>query len=179
MVQITLRSGALLRRLIAALVCTFAASTVIADQAPSQGDTTTRANTSNERFERGRRVFHRKCIKCHGSGRENAPVVGRPGDWAMRLDQPESVLVTHALEGHRGPGGQMPPKGGFASLSDDDVGAAVHYIAVRGRWLARRIEDQNVACVKDQATQDCVPFETNDASLLRFLWLLQETAESR
>ena len=137
-------------------------------------------NSSNsEQLELGRRVFHHKCVKCHGSGREGAPVVGRPGAWAKRLEQPIEVLVQNALEGYEGRHNRMPPKGGFPALSDAEVTAAVHYIVMRGRWLADQIESQRVACIKDQATQECIPINANDQSLLRFLWILQGTREAR
>ena len=163
-----------------ALLCVISLGTARADSIADDDKTAETADSSSdERFERGRRVFHRKCIKCHGSGREGAPVVGRPGEWATRLEQPIDVLVAHAIDGHQGPTARMPAKGGFPTLSDDDVSAAVHYIARRGRWLAQRIEDQRVACVKDQRTQQCQPVEADDRSLIKFLWLLQETADAR
>ena len=36
--------------------------------------------------------------------------------------------MKHVLEGFQGKTGYMPPKGGFAHLSDDDVKAALEYM---------------------------------------------------
>jgi cytochrome c5 len=127
----------------------------------------------------GSRIFHRKCVKCHGSGRSEAPALNRPGEWAGPLQQPLDVLIDHALYGHQGSRGRMPPKGNFDELSDDDVVAAVHYIWWRGRWLTERMERASVACPDDPADSGCVPPGVEDRLLLRFLWMLRSTGESR
>ena len=38
------------------------------------------------------------------------------------------VLVKHATEGFKGSVGYMPPKGGFATLTDDEIKATVAYM---------------------------------------------------
>ena len=159
-----------------ALICFMSANGVRADEMPNDHADDA---LDSEQLELGRRVFHHKCVKCHGSGREGAPVVGRPGAWAKRLEQPVEVLVQHALDGYEGRHRRMPPKGGFPALSDAEVTAAVHYIVFRGRWLANQIEGQRVACIKDQTTRECIPISANDRSLLRFLLLLQGTREAQ
>ena len=131
---------------------------------------------SAEELELGRITFHRRCVKCHGSGREDAPVVSRPGEWAQRLRQPVEVLVQHAIEGHRGARGEMPPKGGFSALSDAEVSAAVHYIVARGEWLASRIESNRIECVDAVDSTRCEP---GDSALLRLLWILTGIRERR
>ena len=37
-------------------------------------------------------------------------------------------MTKHAIEGFKGATGYMPPKGGFMSLSDDDIAATVKYM---------------------------------------------------
>ena len=134
---------------------------------------------TSEELDLGRRVFQRKCIKCHGSGREGAPIVGQPGAWARSLKQPVDILITHALNGHKGPHGQMPPKGGFAALSDAQVSAAVRYIVERGDWLATQIKNRGVACTQSHESKTCLPVDPNDRSLLRLLWPLNGLREER
>ena len=79
----------------------------------------------------GRVVFTEHCIRCHGSGRGGAPVLGDTGDWDERLEQPLDMLIEHAMLGH----GRMPPRGEL-DLNDQDVAAAVAYVVDRARMIA-------------------------------------------
>jgi cytochrome c5 len=45
-----------------------------------------------------------------------------------RIAQGAEVLYEHAIVGYQGETGFMPPKGGFAHLSDDDIKLAVDYM---------------------------------------------------
>lgn len=80
---------------------------------------------------RGQEVFEQSCKACHGA---NSPIPGAPkitknDEWKDRIAQGEATLFKHAIEGYTGKGGMMmPAKGGNASLSDDDVKAAVQYM---------------------------------------------------
>jgi hypothetical protein len=76
-------------------------------------------------------VFVDKCMRCHESGRKDAPVFGDIGDWEERLEQPLNTLIAHAVEGH----GRMPARGD-TDLSDQDVAAAVAYVVNRTRVIA-------------------------------------------
>lgn len=49
-------------------------------------------------------------------------------DWKTRAAQGKETLYTHAINGFTGAKGQMPAKGGNASLSEADVKAAVDYM---------------------------------------------------
>lgn len=76
----------------------------------------------------GKRIYGATCAMCHASGLAGAP---RPGDkaaWAIRGAQGKDTLYKHAIEGFTGEAGLMPPKGGNASLGDEDVRAAVDYM---------------------------------------------------
>ena len=129
---------------------------------------------------RGREVFHRKCVKCHGSGRRGAPAMNRPDEWARRLQQPATTLVDHALNGHRGTRGRMPPKGGFPALSDEAVEAAVAYMVARAELLVSRTSSLRVACGgRREEDGDCVPAQSRDGVLLRLLWALTESSRDR
>lgn len=147
-----------------------------ADQTPENTSPPVSADAlTREQLDLGRLVFHRKCAKCHVSGREGAPVVGRPGEWKRRLEQPTEMLVKHAIDGHQGRRGRMPPKGDFATLSNAEVTAAVQYIVARGEWLADHMKSSRVACEKSSTEEQCPPADASDSILLRMLWILSET----
>ena len=73
----------------------------------------------------GKAVFEANCKACHGGLIPGAPAVGKKEDWAPRIKQGKDTLHKHALEGFN----SMPAKGGNGSLSDDEVKAAVDYMA--------------------------------------------------
>ena len=66
---------------------------------------------------------------CHQTGVAGAPKLGDKADWAPRIAQGKDVLYQHAIAGFTGKKGAMPPKGGAASISDDDIKAIVDYMA--------------------------------------------------
>ena len=68
---------------------------------------------------------------CHAAGVAGAPKPGDKADWGPRIAQGKDLLYKHALEGFTGAKGMMPARGGGASLSDEDVKAAVdHMVAL-------------------------------------------------
>ncbi len=77
----------------------------------------------------GEDIYNSSCVACHGIGIAGAPKVGDHDAWAPRIDQGLPTLYDHAINGYQGDTGMMPPKGGAMSLSDDDVKAAVDYMA--------------------------------------------------
>lgn len=72
----------------------------------------------------GQQIVSSACIACHGSGTLNAPIIGNTEQWAPRIEKGMETLYTHAINGFK----NMPAKGGNASLSDDEVKAAVDYM---------------------------------------------------
>ena len=76
----------------------------------------------------GKATYDGACGVCHTAGVAGAPIVGDKEAWAERIAQGNDVLFKHVLEGFQGKVGYMPPKGGFAHLSDDDVKAALDYM---------------------------------------------------
>lgn len=66
---------------------------------------------------------------CHAAGVAGAPKPGDKADWGPRIAQGKDVLYKHALEGFNGAKGSMPARGGAPSLSDDDIKAAVDFMA--------------------------------------------------
>jgi cytochrome c5 len=78
--------------------------------------------------DKGKTVYDTACVVCHQTGVGGAPKIGDKAAWADRIAQGESTLADHALKGFQGKAGMMPPKGGRAELSDEDVKAAVSYM---------------------------------------------------
>lgn len=76
----------------------------------------------------GQSVYQSKCLACHATGAAGAPKMGDKAAWEPRIAQGMDILVKHAIEGFKGAKGYMPPKGGFSSLSDDEVKSAVAYM---------------------------------------------------
>ena len=77
----------------------------------------------------GEDIYNSSCVACHGIGIAGAPKVGDTEAWAPRIDQGLPTLYEHAIKGYQGNTGMMPPKGGAMSLSDDEIKAAVDYMA--------------------------------------------------
>jgi cytochrome c5 len=77
----------------------------------------------------GKSVYGKTCSMCHAAGVAGAPKPGDKADWGPRVAQGKDTLYKHAMEGFTGAKGQMPARGGNAALSDDDVKAAVDFMA--------------------------------------------------
>lgn len=87
-----------------------------------------------DHLAQGRSLWLENCEGCHGYGIAGAPIPTAPHDWAPRIRQPIDTLYTHAIEGFFGSDDtMMPPRGGNASLSDDQVKAAVDYMVTLAR----------------------------------------------
>ncbi|MDO9007572.1 MAG: c-type cytochrome, partial [Thiobacillus sp.] len=76
----------------------------------------------------GKKTYGNVCSMCHASGAAGAPKPGDKADWGPRIAQGMDMLHKHAIEGFTGAKGVMPARGGSATLSDDDVKAAVDYM---------------------------------------------------
>ena len=64
------------------------------------------------------------CSACHASGAAGAPITGEAGAWSGRIAKGVDTLYLNAINGINA----MPAKGGNASLSDENVKAAVDYM---------------------------------------------------
>ena len=82
-------------------------------------------------LERGRQVWVGTCIDCHSTGLGGAPLIGNQTLWAPRIAQGLETLVQHATNGFYGEVGEMPARGGNPELSDEDIRAAVRFMASR------------------------------------------------
>jgi len=80
---------------------------------------------ADEEVKSGEDVFKSTCASCHAEGVANAPKVGDEDDWAPLIDDGLDTILKVAIEGK----GAMPPRGGNANLSDDEVASAIVYMA--------------------------------------------------
>ena len=80
------------------------------------------AGTCAVQAQEGKKVYDEKCAVCHATGTAGAPKTGNAGDWGPRLKAGKDALYASAI---KGTAKGMPPKGGFADLSDAAVKAAV------------------------------------------------------
>jgi cytochrome c5 len=80
----------------------------------------------------GKTLYNATCVACHGAGIAGAPKFGDKTAWAPRVKQGVAVLYEHAIKGFQGKAGMMPPKGGSAA-SDDEVKAAVDFMAAAAK----------------------------------------------
>lgn len=74
-------------------------------------------------------MYGKTCAMCHAAGVAGAPKPGDKADWGPRIAQGKDTLYKHAIEGFTGSKGMMPARGGGASLTDDEVKAAVDFMA--------------------------------------------------
>lgn len=81
----------------------------------------------------GKSTYGKVCVMCHGAGIGGAPKIGDKAAWGPRIAQGQATLYKHAIEGFTGSQGMMPAKGGGATLSDDDVKAAVDHMVAAAK----------------------------------------------
>jgi len=73
----------------------------------------------------GEEVVTSVCGACHSTGALGAPKTGDKAAWGPRIAQGFDALVQSAINGKN----QMPPRGGAADLTDEEVARAVAYLA--------------------------------------------------
>jgi len=76
----------------------------------------------------GEATYNKVCFACHAQGIAGAPKFKDAALWSPRIAKGIETLHKHAIEGFQGDAGIMPPKGGAADMSDDDVKAAVDFM---------------------------------------------------
>ena len=74
----------------------------------------------------GKAVYDKTCAMCH---KVMAPKLGDKKAWEPKIAMGNDALVASVIKGK----GAMKPRGGAASLSDDDIKAAVEYIVSQAK----------------------------------------------
>lgn len=72
----------------------------------------------------GEQIVKEVCAKCHEEGVEGAPKIGDVEAWVQRIKQGLDHAVRSAGHGHGG----MPPRGGQANLTDNELRSAILYM---------------------------------------------------
>ena len=72
----------------------------------------------------GEKVYQSACFACHLSGAAGAPKLDDPAGWEPRLGQGMAGLLQSVTNGK----GAMPPKGGFAHLTVDEIRNAIGFM---------------------------------------------------
>lgn len=77
----------------------------------------------------GKSIWMGRCQVCHENGLTGAPIIGQKDVWAPRIAKGLPTLYEHAINGFIGPElTEMPPRGGFKELSDDEIKSAVRFM---------------------------------------------------
>jgi cytochrome c5 len=104
------------------------------DQAmPPSGAMPMAESMANGDMAVGEKVYNQSCGSCHDEGISGAPKTGDSAAWAERIAKGTEALNKNAINGFTGETGMMPAKGGFPSLSDDEVKAAVEYMVEQSK----------------------------------------------
>jgi cytochrome c5 len=72
----------------------------------------------------GEKLYKQACAACHIAGVAGAPKFADKAAWAPRIATGMDAMVAAVIKGK----GIMPPKGGAANASDDDLRAATQYM---------------------------------------------------
>ena len=99
-----------------AAAATETAATGSADQTSAAGGTVDLAA--------GEQIYQSACFACHMTGVAEAPKLDDPAAWEPRLAQGMAGLIQSSINGK----GAMPPKGGFAHLTEDDLRNAIEFM---------------------------------------------------
>lgn len=73
----------------------------------------------------GEEVYNKFCFACHATGASGAPMFGDSAAWSPRIAQGFETLLNHTLNGIN----MMPARGTCATCSDEELEAAMHYMA--------------------------------------------------
>lgn len=71
-------------------------------------------------------VYQTYCFACHGTGANNAPVLGNAEHWEPRIAKGIDVLYESAINGFNN--GLMPPKGLCMDCTNEEIQATVDHI---------------------------------------------------
>jgi cytochrome c5 len=87
------------------------------------------APPSAETLVKGEKVYTTTCLSCHGAAVLGAPKLGDLPSWTPRIAKGVAVLYASSIDGLK----MMPPRGGNASLKDEELKAAVDYMVSKSQ----------------------------------------------
>ena len=77
----------------------------------------------------GKATYDKVCFACHAQSVAGSPKIGDKAAWAPRLQQGTDTLVQSVIKGK----GAMPPKAGNPALSEQEIRAAVEFMASQAK----------------------------------------------
>ena len=101
-----------------------AAAPAAAAQAPAPAAAPAAPQTTAAVNPAGEKLYKSVCFACHATGVANAPKFGDKAAWDPYIKTGMDAMVKVAMQGKP----PMPPKGGAANASEDDIRAAVQYM---------------------------------------------------
>ncbi|WP_025135516.1 cytochrome c5 family protein [Achromobacter sp. DH1f] len=101
-----------------------AAAPAAAAAAPAPAATPAPAQSTAAVNPAGEKLYKSVCFACHATGVANAPKFGDKAAWDPYIKTGMDAMVKVAMQGKP----PMPPKGGAANASEDDIRAAVQYM---------------------------------------------------
>jgi len=101
-----------------------AAAPAAATQAPAPAAAPAAPQTTAAVNPAGEKLYKSVCFACHATGVANAPKFGDKAAWDPYIKTGMDAMVKVAMQGKP----PMPPKGGAANASEDDIRAAVQYM---------------------------------------------------
>lgn len=72
----------------------------------------------------GKQLYQTVCMACHAAGVAGAPKTGNKADWAPYIAQGLDEMLRISITGK----GAMPPRGGAANASDEQLRAAIEFM---------------------------------------------------
>ena len=100
--------------------------------ASGSADQTAVAAAGSADIAAGEQIYQTACFACHMTGVAEAPKLDDPAAWEPRLAQGMAGLLQSSINGK----GAMPPKGGFAHLTEDDLRNAIGFMLDKAGVLA-------------------------------------------
>lgn len=79
-------------------------------------------------LEAGKAIYEKACFACHVAGVAGAAKLDDKARWDISAAKGIATLNEHAINGYTGDNGVMPPKGGNATFTDQEVKDAVAYM---------------------------------------------------
>jgi len=79
-------------------------------------------------LENGKAIYDKMCNVCHAAGVAGAAKLDDKARWDATAAKGLETINSNAIAGYTGEFGVMPPKGGMATFTDEEVKDAVAYM---------------------------------------------------